>query len=318
MHPTLITTARKNIQNVARTTPVLTSLSLNELTGAELFFKCENFQKTGSFKIRGAYNAVVSLTAEEAKRGVVAHSSGNFAQAVACAAKMRGIPAFLVMPENAPEIKVQGVKAFDGQITFCPATLQDREKTLEIIRQKTGATPLHPSNQLEVIIGQSTCSAELLDSHPDLDMIFTPVGGGGLLAGTGLAAHHHNSAVSVIGAEPLQCDDAYRSLQIGEIVTENPGTTIADGLRTYLGDVNFPMIQKYVEQIVRVEEEDIIEALQLIYNRLKIVVETSSAVAFAGVLKNPALVRDKKIGVILTGGNIDLNRLSEILTKNNS
>lgn len=290
-------------------TPVLTSKLLNEVSGIELFFKCENFQKTGSFKMRGATNAILSLTETERKNGVVVHSSGNFAQAVAFASKQLHIKAYIVMPENAPNVKKEAVKAYDGMVIECPSTIKDREATAKKIKQEKGATFLHPSNQDEVIFGQGTVAMELLEVHPNLDYIITPVGGGGLLAGTALAAHHFSKNCKVIAGEPFEADDAYRSLQSGNIETNTTSNTVADGLRTHLGDRNFPIIKKYVDKIIRVEEQEIINAMQLIWERLKIIVEPSCAVPFAALLREKNTFKNKKIGVILSGGNVDLSNL---------
>lgn len=239
-------------------TPVLTSQLLNEKAGCNLFFKSENFQKMGAFKMRGAMNAILSLTEEEKQHGVVTHSSGNFAQAVSLAAKQSGIKAYIVMPKNAPQVKKNAVRTYGGEIIECESTLQAREAAANTIKYEKGASFLHPSNQDEVIFGNSTAAMELLEDYPNLDVILTPVGGGGLIAGTALAAHHFSKHCKVIGAEPLEADDAYRSLDLGTIETNESVNTIADGLRTNLGNRNFPIIQKYVEKIIRVEEHEII------------------------------------------------------------
>lgn len=290
-------------------TPVLTSELLNEISGAKVFFKCENLQKMGAFKMRGAANAILSLTDEERDRGVVTHSSGNFAQAVSLASKKLGVKAYIVMPENAPQVKKDGVKTYDGEIIECPSTIEHREAAAEQIQKDKGATFLHPSNQDEVIYGQGTAAMELLEEQPDLDYIFTPVGGGGLLAGTALAAHYFSKHCKVIAGEPFEADDAYRSLQSGKIETNATTNTVADGLRTHLGDRNFPIIQKYVEKIIRVEEDEIISAMKLIWERMKLIIEPSCAVPFAALLRNKEDYRNKKVGIILSGGNVDLAKL---------
>ena len=279
------------------------------MIGADIVFKCENFQKMGAFKMRGAANAILSLTDEERQRGVVTHSSGNFAQAVALAAQKLGVKAYIVMPENAPQVKKDGVKTYQGDIIECEATPEAREATAIKIKEEKGASFLHPSNQDEVIYGNSTAAMELLEDCPELDVILTPVGGGGLIAGTALAAHYFGSGCKVIGGEPFEVDDAYRSLLSGKIEKNLSTNTIADGLRTYLGDRNFPIIQKYVDKIIRVEEVEIINAMRLIWERMKIIIEPSCAVPFAAVLKNKEEFRNRKVGIILSGGNVDVKNL---------
>ncbi|MEM7186625.1 MAG: pyridoxal-phosphate dependent enzyme [Bacteroidota bacterium] len=301
--------ACERVAPFAHRTPVITSSLLDEITGSRVFFKCENFQKMGAFKMRGAVNAILQLSSEQQQAGVVTHSSGNFGQAVALAAKKIGVPAYIVMPENAPSVKKSAVAAYNGIITECASTLEAREKTSAKIMEETGATFLHPSNQIEVIVGNATATVELLDEQPDLEVIFTPVGGGGLIAGTVLAAQYYGKACQVVGGEPMEADDAYRSLQSGKIETNETTNTIADGLRTHLGDVNFPIIREGVSQIIRVEEEEIVAALRLLWERLKIIVEPSCAVPFAALLKEKKRFQHKKIGIILSGGNIDVENL---------
>ncbi|WP_178990022.1 pyridoxal-phosphate dependent enzyme [Winogradskyella schleiferi] len=291
-------------------TPVLTSQLLNKEAGCHLFFKCENFQKMGAFKMRGAINAILSLSEEEKRKGVVTHSSGNFAQAVALAAQNLGIKAYIVMPENAPQVKKNAVKNYGGEIIECESTLKAREDTANRIKAEKDASFLHPSNQDEVIYGNSTATIELLEDYPDLDIILTPVGGGGLIAGTALAACYFSKNCKVIGAEPMQADDAYRSLISGQIETNEFTDTIADGLRTNLGNRNFPIIKKHVEKIIRVEEDEIIKAMQLIWERMKIIVEPSSAVPFAAVLKIKEEFKNKTVGIILSGGNVEVTNLT--------
>ena len=290
-------------------TPVLGSTLLDELSGTQLFFKCENFQRMGAFKMRGAQNALLQLSEDERKAGVVTHSSGNFGQAVALAAKNLGVKAYIVMPSNAPEVKKSAVQQYGGEITECEPTLQAREATSTEIQQATGATFLHPSNQMEVILGNATAAMELLEDQPDLDYIFTPVGGGGLIAGTALAAHHFGKGCKVIGGEPFEADDAWRSLQSGKIESNETANTIADGLRTELGDVNFPIIKSLVPEIIRVSETEIVEALKLIWERMKIIVEPSCAVPFAALLSEKERFKNKKIGILISGGNVDLGNL---------
>ncbi|HET7360648.1 MAG TPA: pyridoxal-phosphate dependent enzyme [Salinimicrobium sp.] len=297
------------IQPYVHETPVLRSRLLNEIAGVQLYFKCENFQRMGAFKMRGAVNALLNLTKEEQQKGVITHSSGNFAQALSLAAKSLNIPAYIVMPTSAPGVKKEAVETYGGKITECDPTLAEREKTAKKIATETGATFVHPSNNLNVINGNATAAMELLRDNPDLDFLIAPVGGGGLLAGTSLAAHLFSEKVQTLGAEPFEVDDAYRSLKSGKIEFNSTTNTIADGLKTHLGDKNFPIIKKYVNEIIRVNEDEIISAMKLIWERMKIVVEPSSAVALATVLREKEKFRRKKVGIILSGGNVDLKKL---------
>jgi threonine dehydratase len=290
-------------------TPIVTNASLNERVDAQVFLKCENLQKVGAFKFRGASNAVFSLNNEEAACGVCTHSSGNHAQALALAAKMRGIPAYIVMPDNAPSVKKNAVAGYGGQITFCEPTLEARESTLERIRLETGANVVHPYNDERVITGQGTAALELLEDVPDLDVIITPVGGGGLLSGTSIAATEIKKRIRVIAGEPEMADDAYRSIKAGEIIPSVHPKTIADGLLTSLGTLTFPIIQNRVEQIVTVSEPGIIEAMKFIWERAKIVIEPSAAVAVGVLWERKIDLTGLKVGVILSGGNVDLDRL---------
>lgn len=290
-------------------TPVLTSKLINEMTGCNVFFKCENFQKMGAFKMRGATNAILSLSEEQRKCGVVTHSSGNFAQALSLAAGLMKVKAYIVMPKNAPQVKKDAVKNYNGEIIECESNLNAREAAAEKIRVEKKATFIHPSNDDEVIFGQGTSAKELVEDYPDLDVILVPVGGGGLLAGTALAAKYFSNKCKVIGAEPKNVDDAYRSLKSGKIEFNDSANTIADGLRTFLGDRNFSIILKNVKRIIRVSEDEIINAMKLIWERLKIVVEPSSAVPFAALLKEKKDFKNKNIGIIISGGNVDLKNL---------
>jgi len=290
-------------------TPILTSVSLNKLTGCELYFKCETFQKTGSFKIRGAMNAVLSLSEDELKCGVVTHSSGNFAQAVAYAAKCAGIKATIVMPENVIASKRDAVLDYGAEIIYSGSKPLDREKKCDEVIQKTGTAFIHPSNDIRVITGHSSCAIELINDSEDLDYVFTPVGGGGLLSGIIIGFQHFSPETRIIGGEPLNADDAYQSIKAGKIIPQTNPNTIADGLRTSLGDVTFPIIKQYVKDIIRVSEEEIINAMKLIWERMKIVVEPSGAVSFAALLQNSANYKNKKIGIIVSGGNVDLEKL---------
>lgn len=299
----------KSIKPYIHRTPVLTSSLLNDISGAQLFFKCENFQKMGAFKMRGAASAISKLSETQKAKGVVTHSSGNFAQALSLAARSLGVKAYIVMPSTAPQVKKDAVKGYGGEIIECPPTLEDRERVATQIQKEKGATFLHPSNHLDVILGQGTAAIELLEEHPDLEYIFTPVGGGGLIAGTALAAHFYGNDCKVIGGEPFEVDDAYRSLQSGKIETNETTNTIADGLKTQLGDINFPIIQKHVSEIIRVEEQEIVSAMKLIWERMKIIIEPSCAVPFAALLRDKNRFQHKKIGIILSGGNVDLENL---------
>lgn len=290
-------------------TPVVTNESLNQRVSAEVYLKCENMQKVGAFKFRGASNAVYSLSEDEAKHGVCTHSSGNHAQAVALAAKMRGIPAYIVMPNNAPQVKKNAVAGYGGRITFCEPTLEARESTTENIRLDTGAIVIHPYNNERVIAGQGTAALELLDSIPDLDAVIAPVGGGGLLSGTSIAAKGLKPDIRVIAAEPEMADDAYRSMRAGKIIPSVNPETIADGLLTSLGNMTFPIIQQYVEQIVTVSEESIIDSMKFIWERAKIIIEPSAATVIAVLWEKKIDLSGLKVGVILSGGNVDLNKL---------
>ena len=290
-------------------TPVLSSTLLNELSGAFVVFKCENFQKMGAFKMRGAVNAILKLSEEQKKMGVITHSSGNFGQAVALSSRMLGVKSYIVMPSNASEVKKQAVKQYGGIIIESEPSIKARELVSNQVQLETNATFLHPSNNLDVILGNATTALELLEQHSDLDYIFTPVGGGGLIAGTSLAAHYFGNSCKTIGGEPYEADDAFRSLQSGKIETNISANTIADGLRTHLGDKNFPIIKELVSEIIRVEEDEIVSAMKLIWERLKIVIEPSSAVPFAALLREKERFASKKIGVIVSGGNVDFSKL---------
>jgi threonine dehydratase len=288
---------------------VLSSQSINEIVGAELFFKCENFQKVGAFKFRGACNSVFSLTPEEAKNGVCTHSSGNHAAALALAARMRGIPAYIVMPENAPEIKKIAVAGYGAQITFCTPTLEARESTLKQVAELTDATEIHPYNYFNVICGQGTAAKELIEEIDNLDVLMAPVGGGGLLSGTALSTKAMLPGAQVIAAEPAGADDAFRSFYSKTLQPSVSPKTIADGLLTSLGSLTFPIILNNVDQIVTISEESIVAAMRMIWERMKIIIEPSSAVPLAAILENKADVKGRKVGIILSGGNVDLGKL---------
>jgi threonine dehydratase len=290
-------------------TPVLTSESLDEIAGACLFFKCENFQRTGSFKIRGATNAVFSLSESEAKHGVVTHSSGNHAAALSCAARRRGIPAWVVMPRNAPKVKIQAVEAYGGKITFCEPTLQARESTAKEILARTGAVLIHPFDDDRILAGQGTAALELLEEIPDLDIVIAPVSGGGLLSGTGIAARGARPEIRVIGGEPKGADDAFQSLAAGKIVPVEHPDTIADGLRATLAPRTFAILRSLGAEISRVTEDEIVGAMRLLWERMKIVVEPSGAVSAAPALNRRIGAEGRRIGIILSGGNVDLGAL---------
>lgn len=299
----------QRIKPYIHNTPVLTSKQLNDLVGAEIFFKCENFQKMGAFKMRGAANAIMQLSSEQKSKGVVTHSSGNFAQALSLAAKSLGIKAYIVMPNTAPQVKKDAVRGYGGEIVECESNLAVREYETKKIQEEKGATFIHPSDDIDVILGQGTSCKELLEAHPNLEYVFSPVGGGGLVAGTILAAGAYGSSCKVVGGEPKEADDAYRSLKSGVIESNTTTNTIADGLKTQLGDINFPIIKHGIEKIVLVTEDEIISAMRLIWERLKIICEPSSAVAFAALLKEKESYKNKKVGIIISGGNVDLSNL---------
>jgi len=311
MPPTLddIHAAAQRIKPYIHRTPVLTNESLNEKVAAKVFLKCENFQKVGAFKFRGACNAVFSLRDEEAARGVSTHSSGNHAQALALAARLRGIPAYIVMPNNAPAVKKAAVAGYGGIITFCEPTLAAREATLAQIVQETGSEVVHPYNDERVIAGQGTAVLELLEEIPELDVIIAPVGGGGLLSGTAIAAKEIKKGIRVIAGEPEMANDAYRSLQAGEIFPSVNPKTIADGLLTSLGNKTFPIIQERVEQIATVSERGIVDSMKFIWERAKIIIEPSSAVAVGVLWERKIDLTGLNVGVILSGGNVDLKKL---------
>ena len=311
MAPTLadILAAAERIRPYAHRTPVWTCASLDRAVGARVFLKCENLQRVGAFKFRGACNAVFSLSEQEAARGVVCHSSGNHAQALALAARLRGVPAHIVMPSTAPGVKKAAVAGYGGQITFCEPTLAAREATQAEVVARTGATIVHPYNDARVIAGQGTAALELLQDHPDLDVILAPVGGGGLLSGTAIAAQETAPGIRVIAAEPEGADDAFRSLAAGRILPSVQPRTIADGLLTSLGSLTFPIIQERVERIVPVSEAGIVAAMKFVWERAKLVIEPSAAVPLALLWERRFDLTGLRVGVILSGGNVDLEKL---------
>lgn len=301
-----IRAAHNRIKPFIHHTPVFTSQAINEISGSVIYFKAENLQKVGAFKFRGATNAVLCLSKEQSFRGVATHSSGNHAAALALAAKMQGIQANIVMPENAPEIKKKAVAGYGGKITFCKPTLEARESTLAQIVAQTGATEIHPYNNFQVICGQGTAAKELLEQYPDIEIIMPPVGGGGLLSGTAISSKALKPEILVFAAEPENANDAFKSLQCGYIVPSHSPKTIADGLLTSLGSLTFAIINQKVDRILTCSEKAIIEAMQLIWERMKIIAEPSSAVPLAVILENPEYFRGKKTGIILSGGNVEL------------
>jgi len=304
-----IRTAADRIRPYIYRTPVLSSAAINEICGAEIYFKCENFQKAGAFKSRGACNAVFSLADSQLTKGVCTHSSGNHAQALARAAALVNTDAYIVMPETSPKVKIAGVEGYGGKITFCKPTLAAREETLQKIIDKYDALEIHPYNNYRIIAGQATAALELIAEIKSADVIMAPVGGGGLLSGTALSTKYSLPETKVIAAEPEKADDAYRSFYEGRFIpSENP-QTIADGLLTSLGDLTFPVIQEYVDDIVTVSEAGIIKAMRLIWERMKIIVEPSSAVPLGTILENKIDIKGKKVGIILSGGNVDLDGL---------
>jgi len=301
--------AAERIRLHAHRTPVLTCMSLNAKVGAQVFLKCENLQKVGAFKFRGACNAVFSLSDADAARGVVTHSSGNHGQALALAAALRGISAYIVMPSSAPAVKKAAVAGYGGKIFFCEPTLEARESRQAQVVAETGATAIHPYNNYQVIAGQGTAALELSQDVPDLDVIVAPVGGGGLLSGTAIAATALNPSVRLLGAEPEGADDAFRSLAAGKIIPQINPQTIADGLRTSLGDLTFPIIRQHVERIVTVSEAGIIAAMRFVWERVKLIIEPSAAVAVGALWEHKMDLSGLRVGVILSGGNVDLDRL---------
>lgn len=304
-----ILAAHSRIKPFIHRTPVLKSRQLNELFNCELYFKCENFQKVGAFKFRGATNAVLSLSSAEKPKGVVTHSSGNHAAALALAARMNGIKANIVMPENAPVVKKNAVAGYGAEITFCKPTLQAREDTTQMIMARTGATLIHPYDNFNVICGQGTSSLELLQEKEDLEIVIAPVGGGGLMSGTSTCVKGMNKNIQVFGAEPLNANDAYISFNSGVLTKSFNPVTCADGLLTSLSDLTFSIIRKNVDQILTAKEDSIIECMLLVWERMKIIIEPSSATVLAVVKENPGLFTGKKIGLIISGGNVDFRKL---------
>lgn len=301
--------AHDRVRPYIHRTPVLTSTYLNNLTGARLHFKCENFQKAGAFKVRGACNAVFGLSDEAAVNGVCTHSSGNHALSLSYAAGQRGIPCNVVMPRTAPEAKKAAVRGYGGKITECEPSTTSREEVFARVQAETGGEFVHPYNDLRVITGQATCSLELLQEVEDLDAIVAPIGGGGMISGTCLTLSNLAPNVEIFAAEPEQADDAYRSFKAGHIIADDAPVTVADGLKVPLKENTWHFVSNFVTDILTVSEDEIIEAMKLIWQRMKIVVEPSSAVTLAVILKNPEVFASKNVGVIITGGNVDLDKL---------
>ena len=304
-----IESAHERIRPFIHRTPVLTNSSIDNLIGAKLFFKCENFQKAGSFKIRGASNAVELLSDEEFKRGVATTSSGNHGAALSMAVTRRGGKTKVVMPHNTPKIKVNNVERNGGEVVWCEPDQKYRESVLKDVVDETGATVVHPYNDERIMAGQGTCAKELLEDVPDLDSIVSPVSGGGLLSGSLLAAKNMKSSITVYGAEPEEADDAYQSLKLGRIVPNKTINTICDGLRAQIGSKTFPVIQNLVDDIIPIAEEDIINALRMIWERLKIIVEPSCSIGLALIINNKQLFEGRNVGLIMSGGNLDLDNL---------
>lgn len=309
--PTLeeIKAAHQRIQPFIHHTPLLSSSAINEITGCDVFFKCENFQKVGAFKARGAANAVVKLSEAQKKNGVATHSSGNHAAALARAATVAGIKSYIVMPSTAPEIKKKAVKSYGGEIIECEPNLLARETTLNEVVEKTGATFIPPYDFFDVVEGQATCALEMWEEGIEFDTIMAPVGGGGLLGGTALTTKYLSPKTKIIAGEPEGADDAYRSFQAKKLIPMQTPNTIADGLLTSLGQLNFEVILAYVDDILTVNDQEIIEAMRLIYERMKIVIEPSCAVPLAALIKHKEKFQGQKVGIILSGGNVDLGKL---------
>ena len=307
--PGTIREAAERIAPYIHRTPLLHCSGIDRLRGCSILFKCENLQKAGAFKSRGAVNAVFSLNAEKENRGVCTHSSGNHAAALSRAAALRKMPAYIVMPENSNPVKIAAVKEYGGQITFCKPSLKDRETSLETVKEKTGASEIHPYNDVRIIAGQATAALEIFQDTAQPDILMAPVGGGGLLSGTALSAHYFSSGTQVIAAEPKAADDAARSFHSRTFVPSDNPQTIADGLLTSLGSLTYPLILKHVHDILTVEEDTIVTAMKTIWERMKLVVEPSSAVPLAAVLENPGHFKGRHVIIILSGGNADLMKL---------
>ena len=306
-----VRTAAERIRGVGHRTPVLTSNTLDQMAGRKLFFKCENFQKVGAFKFRGGWNAVSMLSDKEAERGVCTHSSGNHAQAVAYSAQKRGIPAYIVMPNNSPDVKLNAVKGYGANVTLCEPTLEARRTTLEGIAEDTGAAVIHPFNNANVIAGQGTAALELIEDIGELDAMIAPIGGGGLMSGTCITTRSLLPDAKLFGAEPKGADDAYRSLKEGKLLPQEDPRTICDGLLTSMGENTWNILKDHLDAIYTVSDEDVVQSMRLIWERMKIIIEPSCATPVAVVMSSEfkQLENIEKVGIILTGGNVDLAKL---------
>lgn len=301
--------AHQRISEYISQTPVMTSKNIDAMAGCNIFFKCENFQKVGAFKMRGAVNAIFSYRPEERVNGFACHSSGNHGQAVALASKLAGTRAYIVMPKNATKVKMDAVKGYDAEIILCEPNDQSREQTCADVMERTGAKLIHPFDDYNIIAGQATAAKELIEFNENLDCILTPVGGGGLAAGTALIAQYLDPSMDIYLGEPEEVDDMYQSMKAGKIIPNKTANTIADGLKTTIGHKNFEILKDRVKEVFTVSEEEIIAAMKLIWERMKIVIEPSCAVPFAAVLKHKEVFAGKQVGIILTGGNVDLTKL---------
>ncbi len=304
-----IKSAHQRIADYIIQTPVITSHNIDEIAGCHIFFKCENFQKVGAFKIRGAANAIFSYRPEERSNGFACHSSGNHGQAVALAAKLAGSKAYVVIPKNASQVKIDAVKSYDAEIIFCESNDASRTKTCEDVISRTGAVLIHPFDDYNIIAGQATVAKELMEKVDKLDALIMPIGGGGLAAGSALVVHYLNPNMEIYLGEPEEVNDAFQSFRQGKIIPNQTTHTIADGLKTTIGQKNFDILKDHVKEVLTVTEEEIISAMKLIWERMKIVIEPSCAVPFASILKNPRIFEGKRVGLILTGGNVDLSKL---------
>jgi len=301
--------AHQRISPYIYNTPVMTSFNLDELAGCKMFFKCENFQKVGAFKMRGATNAIFSYRPEERVNGFACHSSGNHGQAVALAAKLADSKAYVVMPKDAPKVKIDAVKGYGAEVIHCEPTEQSRAETCEKVIKDTGAILIHPYDDYNIIAGQATAAKELIEEVDNLDALISPIGGGGLAAGSALVGHYLDPNLELYLGEPEEVDDFYRSIKAGKPLTNKTANTIADGLKASVGGKNFDILKDHVKEVFTVNEEEIVEAMKWIWERMKIVIEPSCAVAFASILKNPEAFKGKRVGVIITGGNVDLSKL---------
>lgn len=307
-----IRSAHARIMSHIHRTPVLTCQSLDDITSGQLFFKCENFQKVGAFKVRGAMNAVLSLDKKQASRGVVTESSGNHAAGLAFAARVRGIPCYVVMPDTAPEVKKEAVTAYGAELTFCPPARAEYDKHTNEIINRTGATFIHPFNDYSIIAGQATAAVELIEQVPDLDIVITPIGGGGLTSGTALAVKYLSPQTTMVAAEPEGADDAFRSLQARKLIPLTGYDTIADGLLSSLGDKTFPILRDCVDSVITASEKAIVHSMRKCWERMKIVVEPSAAVPLAALLEDKLDVTGKRVGIIISGGNAEFGQIPKL------